>query len=200
LVTDAPEGTQVAVFNVNAAFHNIPIRPSAHRFLAIMIRVLIHLDGVLNFGASLSPGIFGRVADAMVKILLSWGIEVVIKWVDNFIFIRYPTGHHTQGSYVYAYNAKLVWDIAEELGWPWAPAKFVNFSSEFTYIEFCWNLHAKSVELPEKKKTKYLEWISSWTVGSHHTAKDAEKVIGTLNHVCLVVPEGRSRLVSLYKF
>jgi hypothetical protein len=135
----------------------------------------------------------------MVKILLSQGIEAVIKWVDNFIFICYPTGHHTQGGYVYAYNTKLVWDIAEELGWPWVPAKFVDFSLEFTYIGFCWNLHAKSMELPEKKKTKYLEWISSWTVGSH-TAKDTEKVIGTLNHVCLVVLEGRSRLISLYKF
>ena len=36
--------------------------------------------------------------------------------------------------------------------------------------------------------------------GSVHSAKEAEKVIGTLNHVCLVVPEGRSRTVSLYKF
>ena len=30
--------------------------------------------------------------------------------------------------------------------------------------------------------------------------KEAETIIGTLNHVCLVVPEGRSRLVSLFKF
>jgi hypothetical protein len=30
--------------------------------------------------------------------------------------------------------------------------------------------------------------------------KETERVIGTLNHVCLVVPEGRSHLVSLYKF
>jgi len=29
LVADAPVGTQAAVFNINAAFHNIPIHPSA---------------------------------------------------------------------------------------------------------------------------------------------------------------------------
>jgi hypothetical protein len=39
-----------------------------------------------------------------------------------------------------------------------------------------------------------------WMWGSVHGAKEAEKVIGMLNHVCLVVPEGRSRMVSLYKF
>jgi hypothetical protein len=71
LVADAPEGTQAAVFDVDSMFHNIPLHPSARAFLAIMIKGLIHLDHVLNFGASPSPAIFGRVADAMVKILLS---------------------------------------------------------------------------------------------------------------------------------
>ena len=51
-----------------------------------MIKGLIHLDHVLNFGVSPSPGIFGRVANAMVRILLQQGIEAVIKWVDDFIF------------------------------------------------------------------------------------------------------------------
>ena len=42
--------------------------------------------------------------------------------------------------------------------------------------------------------------MSPWTYQSAHTLKEAESIIGTLNHVCLVVPEGRSRLVSLFKF
>jgi hypothetical protein len=67
------------------------------------------------------------------------------------------------------------------------------------YIGFWWDLSTKRVELPEKKKAKYLGWISAWTYGSLHTAKEAKRVIGTLNHVCLIVPEGRSHLVSLYK-
>ena len=80
------------------------------------------------------------------------------------------------------------------------PAKFVDFATSFNYIGFWWNLDAKMVELPEEKKKKYLERISTWTYRSAHTLKETETIIGTLNHVCLVVPEGRSRLVSLYKF
>lgn len=56
LVADAPEGTQAAVFDVDAAFRNIPTHPSACLFLAIMIKGLIHLDHVLNFGASFLRG------------------------------------------------------------------------------------------------------------------------------------------------
>jgi hypothetical protein len=98
-VADAPEGTQAVVFDVDAAFRNIPTHPSVHQFLAIMIKGLIHLDHVLNFGAFPSPTIFGRVADALVKILLKRGIGAVIKWVDDFIFIRYPSRHLPDGSH-----------------------------------------------------------------------------------------------------
>jgi hypothetical protein len=58
----------------------------------------------------------------------------------------------------------------------------------------------KTVELPEKKKEKYLERLSTWTHGLLHTAREAECLIGTLNHICLVIPEGRSHMVTLYKF
>ena len=68
------------------------------------------------------------------------------------------------------------------------------------YIGFLWDLSAKVVELPEKKKIKYLERISPWTHKSMHTMMETEIIIGTLNHICLVVPDGRSHLVPLYKF
>ena len=76
----------------------------------------------------------------------------------------------------------------------------MDFVTKFLYIGFLWDLSAKTVELPEKKKRKYTDHIASWTLGSLHTVKEAEKIIGTLNHICLAIPEGRSHLVSLYKF
>ena len=200
LVADAPVGTQAAIFNVDAAFRNIPTHPSARHFLAIMIKGLVHLDHVLNFGASPSPGVFGRVADAIVRIFLHRGIEAVLKWVDDFVFLRYPSHSFPDSTYGFHYTADLIWTIAEELGWPWAPEKFKDFSTSFTYIGFLWDLSSKLVQLPETKKIKYLERISTWSHGSLHTMKEADTIIGTLNHVALVVPEGRSRLVSLYKF
>ena len=200
LVANAPHGTQAAIFDVDSAFHNIPIHPSARPFLAIMLKDRIHLDHVLNFGASPSPGIFSRVADAIVKIFLHRGIEAVIKWVDDFVFIRYPTRCLQDGTYQFRYTADHIWDTAAELGWPWAPKKFVDFSNIFIYIGFQWDFSAKIVELTETKKAKYLDRISTWTRSSTHTTKKTEVIIGTLNHVCLVVPEGLSHLVSLYKF
>ena len=200
LVADAPIGSEAAVFDVDAAFRNIPTHPSARRFLAFSIKGLVHLDHVLNFGATPAPGTFGRVADAIVEILLHRGVETIIKWVDDFIFLRYLTHRTANGIFEFRYSADLIWLVAQELGWPWAPSKFMDFATKFLYIGFLWDLDTKIVELPEKKKQKYKDRIASWTFGSHHTVKEAEQIIGTLNHICLVLPEGRTHLVSLYKF
>jgi hypothetical protein len=71
IIAEAPPRTQAAIFDVDAAFRDVPTHPSTRRFLTIKIQELIHLDHVLNFGACPAPGIWGRIADAMVQILLS---------------------------------------------------------------------------------------------------------------------------------
>lgn len=50
LIADAPKGTQVAVFDVDAAFRNIPLHPSVWKFICLLVDGLIHLDLMLNFG------------------------------------------------------------------------------------------------------------------------------------------------------
>lgn len=70
LVSDAPAGTQVAVFDVESAFRIIPTQPCDWPALAVSIDGLIHFDFRLNFGAACSPGIFGHVANAIVQIFL----------------------------------------------------------------------------------------------------------------------------------
>jgi hypothetical protein len=120
--------------------------------------------------------------------------------VDDFVFLHSPLSRSYDGTFDFRYSADFIWQIADNLGWPWAPEKFVDFSTTFNYIGLKWDLSAKVVELPEKKKAKYLKQILTWTHSSTHTLKEAKIIIGTLNHVSLVIPEGRSHLVSLYRF
>ncbi|GAW03118.1 reverse transcriptase ribonuclease [Lentinula edodes] len=200
LVADAPEGTQVAIFDVDAAFRNIPIHPSVRHLVCLFLDGLIHLDLMLNFGECSAPGIWGHVADAMVKILLHRGVEALLKWVDDFIFFRYPKTRTSTGSFTYSYDESLIWDTAEILGWPWAPKKFVPFAHFFTYIGFLWKLDLKTVELLVDKKSKYRSKLAPWLSEEKLVKDKADSIIGTLNHVCLVAPEGRSRLIHFYRF
>ncbi|SJK99903.1 uncharacterized protein ARMOST_03214 [Armillaria ostoyae] len=123
--------------------------------MAVRLRDKIHLDPCLNFGASLVPGIWGRIADAMVKILLHQGVEALLKWVDDFIFFRYPKQCAGDGEHEYRYTEDIIWNTAEKLGWPWAHSKFLLFTFTFVYMGFLWDLMKKEVSLPEVKKEKY---------------------------------------------
>jgi len=51
--------------------------------------------------------------------------------------------------------------------------------------------------LPEKC-AKFLLRLEPWTDGGMVSKSDCEIVLGTLNHCALVLPEGRSRLPSLF--
>ncbi len=70
-IVEAPEGTQVAVFDVKLAFHNVSIHPSARLFMAVQLRKKIHLDPCLNFRVSPAPGIWERIVDTDENITTS---------------------------------------------------------------------------------------------------------------------------------
>ncbi|KAG6888391.1 hypothetical protein C0992_008609, partial [Termitomyces sp. T32_za158] len=121
----------------------------------------------------------------MVYISKSQGMEALLKWVDDFIFFRY-LHRDANGEAYYKYSKDLIWSTAEELGWLWAPDKFMPFADHFTYIGFEWSLVHKTVSLPHAKKEKYLRKLEAWTLGESVTLQMMESLIGTLNHVTLV--------------
>jgi hypothetical protein len=159
----------------------------------------VHFDNAFSFGASSSPGIFGRLADLFVHLLKFFSVEDILKWVDDFVFFRYPSGR-IGGKLTYKYNERIFIDIAEELGWTWEMDKHTPFSPYFTYLGLDWDITEKTVTLPTKKKEKYLRKLENWKQGALVSWKEVENIVGTLNHCTLVVTKGRSRLVTLYKF
>lgn len=210
LVHDAPEGTQVAVSDVKSAFRIIPTPPEERKFTVISLPDGYHLNYTLDFGACPSPGIFGRVADCIVAIFLACGVAAILKWVDDFIFFRYAKTvtlsdgtvvpiRDSAGNYIYDYDSSIIWSVAKRFGWPWAPEKFFDFAFAFLYLGFLWSLIDKTVSLPEKKKAKYRAKIEPYLLpGATCSSTEIQSVVGTLNHVCLVVRDGRSRMRSLY--
>ncbi|CAK5263722.1 unnamed protein product [Mycena citricolor] len=200
IVAKAPSGAQASVFDVKSAFRIIPTRPEDRLKLAIHWNNRVHLDQVFSFGATSSPGVFGRLADLLVELLKYMEVEDILKWVDDFVFFRYPKSINENGTAMYSYDEKLFTELADDLGWPWEPKKHTPFAHTFTYNGFDWNLKTKEVTIPEKKKQKYLKKLEPWIVGFKATRKEAENIVGVLNHCALVVTKGRSRLVSIYRF
>lgn len=197
-VAKAPPGTQVAVFDVESAYRNIPISPLDQPHFCVRSGDDFFIDHCAAFGSASSCGMFGRVADAFVAILKKFGAEVVLKWVDDIIFFRFPTA--ASHPYSYAFDASLIFSIAGRLGWPWSIPKNRAFSSVFTYLGFLWNIPSKTVQIPASKKDKYIARCRSFLAASKQSLKSSQQLLGTLNHCCLAIRFARTHIHALRSF
>lgn len=198
LLAKAPPGTQVAVFDVDSAYRNIPILPEEQVHFCIQWDDQIFIDHCVAFGSASSAGLFGRVADAFVAIIKKYGAEQVLKWVDDIIFFRYPAS--SQLPYSYTYDSSLIFDTATFLGLPWSLPKIHDFADSFTYLGFLWCIPDRTVQIPSNKKNKFKERCLSWCSNTRKTLHDAQQLLGSLNHCCLVLRSHRSQLFSLRSF
>lgn len=198
LLAKAPPGTQVAVFDVDSAYRNIPIHPEDQNHFCVAWNNAVYIDHCVAFGSASSAGLFGRVADCFVAIIKSYGAQQVLKWVDDIIFFRYPSNAITP--YLYSYHAQLIFDVASRLGLPWSAHKFHDFADSFTYLGFLWNIPQRTVQIPDSKKTKFSNRCQQWLTQPKQSLRSAQILLGSLNHCCLVLRSARTRLFHLRSF
>lgn len=186
------EPLELAIFDWEKAYRQLPIHISQRPFLCVMdFQGKIWIELRIGFGGVASCGVFGSVADIWKKIihrLLS--LEQVFCWVDDNLMIR------KQGQKV---KMEDIENLSRALGVKTNTKKNHNFSDEQKYIGFVWNGKEKSVRLPDKKLKirkqqveEFLEEDKLWTY------KDLEKFVGRLNHVCYILPNMRCYMRSLY--
>jgi hypothetical protein len=89
-VATTPPGPQASMFDVDAAYHQMPIAPEDQHYVAITWDGNIHINTNFSFSGSSSPGVFSLLANAITFIFRFKKIEDLIKWVDDFVFFRYP--------------------------------------------------------------------------------------------------------------
>jgi hypothetical protein len=118
--------------------------------------------------------------------------------VDDFVFFGFPITLYPTP--IFSYSLSDIYTVAGRLGWPWKESKTKPFAQEFKYLGFIWDLAARTVQIPEQKKLRYLEKLNPWHKGQKFSKKDIESVLGTLVHCSLAIPEGHSHLPSLSRF
>jgi hypothetical protein len=200
-VLDAPPGTQVAVFDVDAAHRRMPVTPEDRLHVCVAWNNKVHMDHYCCFGCTSSSGIFGHVTDTIVVIYHQEGVDAIVKWADDFTFWRIPIIASDEGPWTYRYDESLIWRIGDDLGWPWSkkPGKCIPFAVVFQYVGFLWDLVEKSVALPDAKRKKFLAKLSTWLAGTTVSFEECLSVIGSLNHCSVVIFASRTRLPSLYR-
>ena len=176
----------------------MPIAPEDQVYGCLHFNGSVHLDHNACFRSASLHAMLGHCANSICAIFRFNGVQDVLKWVDDFVFLQHRT--NCAAPWTYSYDASLIDSIAADLGWPWAPKRHFPFASHFTYLGMTWDLDDKKVFFAQKKKDRYLRKIAHWEVGSPVTRKEVDSVIGTLNHCSLILVTARTHLPSLYEF
>ena len=94
LIRSLPPGAEAATREIAEAYRIIPLHKD--QWPGVVVRIsnqpdLFAVNTSNSFGCAMAGGLFGLFGDALADILRANGIGPLLKWVDNFLFIRVPT-------------------------------------------------------------------------------------------------------------
>jgi hypothetical protein len=204
-VASAPPGAQAAQLDFAAAYRQMAVLRAHQVFLAVRTYAGIFIDHFNPFGLSSAAGTLGIATDATVDIAKSLlAIPFFIKWVDDLLPTRIPSGETSPDVYAYAYELSDIVRIITSLGWIINDLKTLDFAQVVTYVGFTWDIAGKRVSLPEKKRLKHLaklmNVLSSIDTTSRCCLDPLVNLQGSLSHLCFVYRDGRSRMPALHRF
>ncbi|CAE7229144.1 unnamed protein product [Rhizoctonia solani] len=179
IILACPPGTEAATLDVDAAYRRMPIHPDDQPHIVIMWDNQVWLDHCAPFGAASSNGIFGRCGDAMAHIAEAMGMGPVQKWVDDFVFFRFPPPLALDPP---RFSLQDIYDLGSALGWPWKDEKTTPFSPSFTYLGLEWHIPERTVAIPLPKRDKYMARAHDWLASPKVTQNQTETLVGSLAH------------------
>jgi hypothetical protein len=204
LVVTALLGAQGATFDWKNAFRTCPISCRDLWTGIISWRkdtnpsedLKLIVDGCAKYGNTRSPGIFNRVNKAFVVICITKGYGIIIFWVDDLMICRIPINFYPP--WHYSFDIDDICKVARYLGIPFSPNKVTPFSFTTCYVGFLWSWDTKVVSLPSDKRLEVCAKLTAAHALEKIPLKSLHSLLGSLSHVSMVVPEGRSNLHSIW--
>ncbi|QRW04441.1 polyprotein like [Ceratobasidium sp. AG-Ba] len=200
IIAEAPEGTMGATFDVDSAYRQIPVHPDDQPHIVFMWEDKFYIDTRVPFGAASSNGLFARCGDLIMILYTRRGFGIVVKWVDDFLFIQFPSHVPIPPFFPARFSEQAVYNYGRRLGWQWKPSKTHPFAPIFRYLGLEWNIPTRLVRIPCEKRTRYLKRTQDWIDSTQVTLKDTEILVGSLVHCTQVIPDGRPHLSGLIRF
>jgi hypothetical protein len=209
--------------DIKDAFRIVKVRPVDWPLLVFHWLNKYMFDLALPFGLRSSPPIWDRVANKLWWLLQRLFIYVAY-WVDDFFMLAQSQCRHNVTSTDFVpfiqhqttidsnsvnschqqslVNAKRQLNMAllllQKLRVPTAPEKVEGPAHVLTYLGIIVNTNTMTVTLPADKKDRTITLINTIVRRSAAPTAVYHSLLGQLQHVCKVLPQGRPFLHRLY--
>ena len=188
LILGKGRGTQLAKLDLESAYRIIPVHPDDRSLLGMEWKGSWYVDTVLPFGLRSAPKIFTAVADALMWIMAKHGVQSVIHYLDDYLFVGDPDSQECAEALGTALR------MCEELGVPISAHKVEGPATTLTFLGILLDTVACEMRLPKEKLRRLKALIQCWRSKKSCSKRDLLSLIGHLQHAYRVVRPGRTFL------
>jgi hypothetical protein len=197
LLRSVRKGWWAFTLDFKSGFHHLSLHPSMWKWMGFRHRGLKYWYKVTGFGGKMTPGLFKKHTDVLVRELRAQGARVGL-WVDDMICV-FPS---KEQALVFRDEVLVVW--LKRLGWVRCPEKGEwEPSQRVEWIGYVIDLMAGTVGLKEERKVKVvsvLDEVLGLVVGGKKVGRRLlAKVAGMVVSAGRALPVVRPLTRSLFK-
>ena len=193
---DMGKGTLLAKLDIKQAYRMVPVHPDDRRLLGMNWDGKVYVDKTLPFGLRSAPLLFSALADALLWIMVQYGVTYADHYIDDFITLGKAGTRECES------NLHLMLQACTDTHTPVEPDKTEGPSSTLVFLGIEIDSIAMELRLPKDKLDRLREVLAQWRGKKACKKRDLLSIIGSLSHACKVVRAGRSflrRLIDLSK-
>ena len=148
-------------------------------------------DTRLPFGASLSPGIFHRLSQAVKRIMARKGFDLIIVYLDDFLIIA-------ESEKVCAQALSTLIQLLRKLGFAIHWGKVVDPTQKITFLGVELNSIDMTLSLPPEKIESFRQELKSFLNRKRASKRQLQSLAGRLSWAASVVKGGRVFLRRIF--
>ena len=191
LVLSVGKGAFLVKADIKEAYRMLPIHPHDQFLLGVQWEGTVYTDRALPSGLRSALKIFSAVADALHWILVQKGVNNLLHYLDDFIFVAESLDEAKK-------NMQILVTTFASLGVPLETSKLEGPARCLTFLGIELDTVTLQLRLPNDKLQCLKEALASAESKKCMSKQNLQSLTGLLQHAVKVVRPGRPFLHRLY--
>ncbi|XP_072522621.1 uncharacterized protein [Salminus brasiliensis] len=191
LIKLAGRSASLSKADIISAFKVLPLHPDFWHLFGVFWDGKFYFSVRLAFGCKSSPKIFNTLAEALCWILLNvQRLPFVLHLLDDFLIIDPPSAPPARG-------LTALSDTFHRLGIPLSDEKTLGPSTSLEFLGITLDSVLFQASLPQEKHDRITQSLSAFLSSPTCTKQQLLTLLGHLNYVTWIIPQGRSFISHL---
>jgi hypothetical protein len=185
-----PVGSWTTSIDLEAAYFHIPIHPGWRRFLAFTLDRVTYRFKSMPFGLNIAPRVFTKILKEILSILRLDGVQIIAYLDDLLIWAPSEEScrQDTQRVQITLKSFGFLINLEKSRLSP---------NQHFAFLGVAWSLTDHTWGITQEKQSQILTRLKQFRKNNQASKREWERLLGLLNFVAPLLPQGRLHLHDL---